>query len=159
MFSDMLRYVLHTEKSGLEHVPLQQELDFTRDYLALEALRLGPRLTVNWQLDDALLAVPVPALCVQPLVENSIKHAFSTRSAPGQLTIKLSQLQKPKRLCLEVADDGPGCAPQALDSGGGLGLKTVSRRLVLQYGEAAALQVNSQPGAGFSVSFVLPLDD
>jgi signal transduction histidine kinase len=158
MFSDMLRYVLHTEKSGVDHVPLQQELDFTRDYLALEALRLGPRLTVDWQLDDTVLGVPVPALCVQPLVENSIKHAFSPRSEPGRLTIKVSRLQNPAQLRVEVADNGPGCTPESLSGGSGLGLKTVSRRLILQYGETAALRTDSQPGAGFAVSFKLPLD-
>ncbi len=160
MFSDMLRYVLDTEKSGQDQVPLQQELAFTRDYLALEALRLGPRLTVNWQVDDNALDMLVPALSLQPLVENSIKHAFNPRSAPGQLSITVA-LQNSgtaaQRLFVEVADDGPGCTAQAWAAGQGLGVKTVSRRLVMHHGEASALAIKTEPGAGFVVSFQLPV--
>jgi signal transduction histidine kinase len=164
MFSDMLRYVLDTEKSGQDQVPLQEELNFTRDYLALEALRLGPRLTVHWQLDDAAMGVLVPALSLQPLVENSIKHAFNPRSAPGQLTVtvrlqRATAAGKPaaERLWVEVADDGPGCTADAWAAGQGLGVKTVSRRLVMHHGPASALAIKTAPGAGFVVSFEMPV--
>jgi signal transduction histidine kinase len=155
MFSDMLRYVLETEKSGVDQVPLQQELDFTRDYLALEALRLGPRLTVDWQVDDAALAVAVPALSLQPLVENSIKHAFNPRSQPGTLHIH-GRLDVAGVLHLRVADDGPGCDPDRWATGQGLGLQTVQRRLQLLHGDAGRLQVQTQPGAGFDVRLTIP---
>jgi signal transduction histidine kinase len=157
IFSDMLRHVLDTEKSGGDEVPLQQELDFTRDYLALEALRLGPRLTVQWQVDDAALGVAVPALTLQPLVENAIKHAFNPRSAPGLLRIGVQHDAAAGQLRLQVADDGPGCAPEAWSAGQGLGLQTVARRLRLQHGGAAGLQVHTAPGAGFDVRVHLPL--
>jgi signal transduction histidine kinase len=154
MFSDMLRYVLDTEKAGAEQVPLQQELDFTRDYLALEALRLGPRLTVDWQVDDDTLGAAVPVLSVQPLVENSIKHAFNPRSAPGTLTIQARR--EAGLVHITVADDGPGCAPKAWTEGQGLGLKTVARRVALQPGTPGALHVDTAPGAGFAVHLTLP---
>jgi LytS/YehU family sensor histidine kinase len=152
MFSDMLRYVLDTEKAGQDHVPLQQELDFTRDYLALEALRLGPRLTVHWQVDEAALHHAVPALSIQPVVENSIRHAFNPRSTPGRLTIAVRL--EGELLRVQVGDDGPGCEPQALQAATGLGLKTVARRLALQHG---SLQVHTQPGAGFRVQMDFPV--
>ena len=154
MFSDMLRYVLETEKSGADQVPLQQELDFTRDYLALEALRLGPRLTVQWQVDEDTLGMTVPVLSVQPLVENSIKHAFNPRSAPGTLTI--TARRSGSAVQISVSDDGPGCAPAAWSAGQGLGLKTVARRVALQPGAPGALRVDTQPGAGFAVHLTLP---
>lgn len=156
MFSDMLRYVLDTEKAGLDQVPLQQELDFTRDYLALEALRLGPRLTVQWQVDDAALAVAVPALSVQPMVENSIKHAFNPRSAPGVLHIHVSLDEAAELLHIDIRDDGPGSTPEALAAAQGLGIKTVARRLLLQHGDRASLRITTQPGAGFCAHFTLP---
>jgi hypothetical protein len=84
-FSDMLRYVLDTEKSGSDRVTLEDELGFVRDYLELESLRLGPRLKIDWQLDDAAAHIALPALSLQPLVENSIKHAFNPHSRPGRL--------------------------------------------------------------------------
>ncbi len=154
MFSDMLRYVLDTEKAGADQVPLQQELDFTRDYLALEALRLGPRLTVHWQVDEDTLTSAVPVLSVQPLVENSIKHAFNPRSAPGSLTVRATR--QGGEVHIAVTDDGPGCEPGAWSQGQGLGLKTVSRRLALQHGAQGHLRVDTQAGAGFSVHLTIP---
>ena len=157
MFSDMLRYVLDTEKADLDEVPLRQELYFTRDYLALEALRLGHRLTVDWQLDDAAMHHPVPALSIQPLVENSIKHAFNPRSMPGRLTVSVRVVEDGRVVAVAITDDGPGCSAEALASAQGLGLKTVTRRLQLQHGEAAKLRIDNQPGHGFSVHFNLPV--
>jgi signal transduction histidine kinase len=154
IFSDLLRHVLSTEKSGSDQVPLAQELDFTRDYLALEALRLGDRLTVRWQLDDNAMACTVPALTVQPLVENSIRHAFDPRVAPGVLSIH-TRLDA-GTLHVEVRDDGPGSAPEATTRGQGLGLKTVARRLALLFGERATMAIDTRPGAGFAVRLTMP---
>jgi signal transduction histidine kinase len=160
MFSDMLRYVLDTEKAGHDDVPLQEELDFTRAYLALEAMRLGQRLNVQWDVDEAATHHAVPALSIQPIVENSIKHAFNPRTAPGHLTVGAKLDMQRRELTVTVADDGPGCAPDVLgglDSNMGLGLKTVTRRLQLQHGANAGLKIDTQPGAGFKVQFTLPL--
>jgi hypothetical protein len=154
MFSDLLRYVLDTEKAGVDEVPLQQELDFTRDYLALEALRLGPRLTVHWQIDEAALGCTVPVLSVQPLVENSVKHAFNPRSAPGSLSITVRLEQG--NLHIAVVDDGPGCDPSSLQGASGLGVKTVQRRLALLHGERGRLTIVTQSGAGFGAHLSLP---
>jgi signal transduction histidine kinase len=156
MFSDMLRYLLDTEKANQDDVPLQQELDFTRDYLALEALRLGPRLTVQWDVDDAALHCAVPALSVQPLVENSIKHAFNPRSAPGVLVISAKLGADRKTLTIDVTDNGPGAANAGANDASGLGLKTVTRRLQLQHGADARLRISTQTGAGYKVQFTIP---
>jgi signal transduction histidine kinase len=158
MFSDMLRYVLETEKSGREQVPLAEELDFTRDYLALEALRLGPRLSVDWQLDDAALGHAVPALSVQPLAENSILHAFNPRVEAGRLTISVRLAADGRRLAIRIADDGPGAEPERWRRGQGLGLRTVERRLALMFGTAARMDVRTAPGEGFAVEIELPVE-
>ncbi len=156
-FSDMLRYVLDTEKSGEDEVLLEQELDFVRDYLALEALRLGHRLSVQWAVDDRALAHPIAALSIQPLVENSIKHAFNPRSAPGRLAISVQIDDSARQLVIEVADDGPGCDPADMRAGGGLGIVTVSRRLALQHPGLAELRITTAPGEGFRARLSLPV--
>ncbi len=156
-FSDMLRYVLDTEKSGEDEVLLEQELDFVRDYLALEALRLGHRLSVQWAIEERALAQPIAALSIQPLVENSIKHAFNPRSAPGQLAISAQIDDAAGQLVIEVADDGPGCNRADMRASGGLGIVTVSRRLALQHPGRAALNIVTAPGEGFRARLVLPL--
>jgi hypothetical protein len=154
-FSDMLRYVLDTERTGNDRVTLDAELDFVRDYLELEGLRLGPRLRVEWDLDPDAGDHLLPALTLQPLVENSIKHAFNPHSRPGLLRIASRRMES-GMLSLTVHDDGPGAAPGAIASSGGLGLRTIGRRLELDYPERARLAIDTQPGAGFTVTVTLP---
>jgi hypothetical protein len=107
-FSDMLRYVLDTEKDGRARVTLKEEFSFVRDYLDLEALRLGPRLHVDWELDDAASGLDLPPLSLQPLVENSIKHAFNPYSRPGRLLIHTQIAPSAQVLTITVRDNGPG---------------------------------------------------
>ena len=156
-FSEMLRYLLDTERSGDDQVLLRDELDFTRQYLALESIRLGERLRVVWLVDETLLSRSVPALSVQPLVENSIKHAFNPRSEPGLLRVTVSG--DGDALVISVADDGPGLqlpAGGGLPESSGIGLRTVARRLALRWGEQARFEVSSRPGAGFRVDMRMP---
>ncbi len=156
-FSDMLRYILDTEKSGNDHVTLDDELQFVRDYLDLESLRLGARLQVIWDIDPRTTGITLPALSIQPLVENSIKHAFNPRSQPGKLTIRSHLNEVERKLEIVISDDGPGTDSQAIENANGMGIKTVERRLKLAYGEAADFQINTAPGQGFSIKFSIPL--
>lgn len=155
-FSDMLRYVLDTERGGSDRVTLAAELDFVRDYLELEGLRLGERLHVEWDLDEDAGDHPLPALSLQPLVENSIKHAFNPHSRPGILQIRTRRDAASGNLTMTVRDSGPGADPAAIAASPGLGLRTVERRLQLDYGSRASLRVQSAPGEGFSVSITIP---
>ncbi len=155
-FSDMLRYVLETEKSGVDMVRLEDELQFVRDYLDLEALRLGNRLSIDWQIDDNAKSHLVPALSVQPLVENSIKHAFNPRVQQGLLTISVKLDPVLQQLAIVVSDDGPGCELAAVSQSTGLGVRTVERRLKLEYREHAMFNIVTAPSAGFRVQMVIP---
>jgi LytS/YehU family sensor histidine kinase len=157
-FSDMLRYVLDTEKSGSDRVTLEDELRFVRDYLELEGLRLGARLKVEWELDDVASGLPLPALSLQPLVENSIKHAFNPHSRPGLLRIRTRVDGEAGLLAMTVGDDGPGAEPAAVAQSNGLGLRTVARRLQLEYGARGALDIETAPGSGFVVTMSIPLE-
>jgi hypothetical protein len=157
-FSDMLRYVLDTEKSGSDRVTLEDELRFVRDYLELESLRLGSRLKVEWELDDDAAGLPLPALSLQPLVENSIKHAFNPHSRPGLLRIRTRVDDAARLLTMTVGDDGPGADLAAIKQSTGLGIRTVERRLQLEYGSRGALQIETAPGSGFVVTMSIPLE-
>lgn len=155
-FSNMLRYVLDTERAGHDRVTLDAELDFVRDYLELESLRLGQRLRVEWDLDPDAGDHLLPALTLQPLVENSIKHAFNPRSRPGLLRIESRRDPHSGQLSVTVRDDGPGAAPETVAASPGLGIRTIARRLALAYPAHAALAIDSRPGAGFAVTATLP---
>jgi len=156
-FSDMLRYVLDAEKNG-DRVTLEDELGFVRDYLELESLRLGARLTVDWELDDAACHIALPALSLQPLVENSIKHAFNPHSRPGRLQIRTRLDNEAGLLAMTVGDDGPGADPAVVRGSNGLGIRTVERRLQLEYGPRGALAIQTAPGSGFVVTMSIPLE-
>jgi LytS/YehU family sensor histidine kinase len=156
-FSDMLRSVLDTEKSGSDRVTLDEELDFVRNYLALEALRLGERLSVDWDIDEHAAGHSLPALTLQPLVENSIKHAFNPRSRPGRLLIRTRLDSARGQLQMTVRDDGPGAEAASVRQSNGLGIRTVERRLRLGYGQLAGFEIRTAPGAGFDVSLSIPL--
>jgi sensor histidine kinase YesM len=157
-FSDMLRYVLDTEKSGSDRVTLEDELRFVRDYLELESLRLGSRLKIEWELDDDAAHIALPALSLQPLVENSIKHAFNPHSRPGLLRIRTRVDDAARLLTMTVGDDGPGADLAAVKESNGLGIRTVERRLQLEYGSRGALQIETAPGSGFVVTMSIPLE-
>ncbi len=156
-FSDMLRYILDTEKSGQDKVSLDEELSFIRDYLDLEALRLGPRLQVQWHIDADCLGASIPALCLQPLVENSIKYTFNPRSQPGVLSLSASCQKYPGQLWLAVSDDGPGFDQAQMQASKGMGLATIRRRLQLEYGELAQFTVHSAASQGTQIELRLPL--
>ena len=155
-FSDMLRYVLETEKSGVDMVRLEDELQFVRDYLDLEQLRLGNRLRVDWHIDDNAKSHLVPALSVQPLVENSVKHAFNPRVQKGVLTISAKVNAQSNQLLIGVSDDGPGCDLAAVGQSKGLGVRTVERRLKLEYRDRATFDIATAPRAGFRVQMMIP---
>jgi signal transduction histidine kinase len=156
-FARMMRYVLDTQRGAAERVPLRDEVEFVRDYLALEALRLGPRLQVRWLIDDAVLDSPVPPLTLQPLVENSIVHGISPQVAGGTVTIEARRAWE-RSLVLVVADDGAGTGASD-HKGSGVALSALRRRFELDYGGLARFDVTSAPGTGFRVEIFIPEQD
>lgn len=144
---DLLRYVLDAE----EQVPFTQEWHFTKDYLAFEQLRLGDRLRIDAQIDEAAHSVLVPPLILQPLVENAVRHGIADRPDGG--CIKVRARVADTRLLLDVADDGRG---DGGTNGAGLGMESVRRRLAALYGDAATVDINTVT-TGYSVTIGLPI--
>src|SRR5574343_266624 len=159
-FASMLRYVLDTKRGAEDRVMLSDEIDFLRDYLALEALRLGARLRLDWQLEERVMADELPPLTLQPLVENAIQHAVAPRKAGGCVSVTARRNALNHGLDLAVADDGPGCEPEALDpqpgQRRGVGLAALRKRFALDYEGRARLRIHTAPGAGFRVDLFIP---
>ena len=162
-FSRMLRYLLDANRGAADRVPLHEELDFVRDYLELEALRLGPRLRVDWDLDPDSADDRLPPLTLQPLVENAIAHGIAPRAQPGTVQIACRREPQADALRIRVADDGAGCVwpppPAGPGQRTGVGLSALRRRFELDYDGRARLDVRSAPGAGFSVEILIPQTD
>jgi len=154
-FSRLMRHVLDSKRNNEERVSLAEELDFVRDYLALETLRLGERLRVDWQVEEAAQEEAVPPLTLQPLVENAIQHGIAPQVGGG--TLSLQARCEGDWLLLRVADDGAGCLwPPAPTARQGLGLGTLQRRFALDFDGQASLQVHTAPGQGFAVELRIP---
>jgi signal transduction histidine kinase len=151
---DLLHYVLGTQEGDGEEVSLAADWRFVGDYLEIEALRLGDRLSLTTDLDPAAAPCRVPAFCLQPLVENAVRHAIAPRATGGRLTVRARR--EDGWLKLEVEDDGPGADAETLEAEEGRGLRLVRRRLEALYGERAALAVRTRPGEGFLAAVRLP---
>lgn len=158
-FAGMLRYVLSIKRDAAERVALEDELDFVRNYLALESLRLGPRLRIDWSLDPATLRDEIPPLSLQPLVENAIRHGVAPQVQGGRVAIR-SQRDAAGALHLSVQDDGAGCDPKSLAPEGGarrgIGLAALQRRFALDFGGRARMTVTTAPSSGFRVDLWIP---
>jgi hypothetical protein len=150
-----LRATLAASRSGSH--PLADEFARVDDYLALMAVRMGPRLTVRIDLPDALREWPVPALLLQPLVENSIRHALEPKVEGGR--VEVSARREGNELVLGVRDTGVGLAASGAGDGSRFGLRQVRERLATLYGERASLTLQDAPGdeGGALATVRLPL--
>ena len=154
--ANILRALLKDHDS---YVPLSEELKFTDDYLDIEVVRFGAeKLRVAKEIDPRTLAVLVPSILLQPLIENSIKHGLEPRINGGTVTLR-SRLEG-DRVRIEVADDGVGMGNRP-DSGlsrqgAGIGMRNVRERLDVLYGKQARFTVTSNPGRGTLVSIEIP---
>ena len=152
-FGEMLRYVLDLNRTKQEDVLLPDEIEFVRNFLALEQLRLGDRLRVVEEISPDTLDCVIPSLTLQPLVENAVKYAVAPRVEGGRITI--SAYLENASLVLQVSDDGPGVSESAA-SGSGVGLRAVRQRLETRYPGENAFEIKAAPGSGFTVRLSLP---
>ncbi len=123
-------------------VPLDEEVVTCQQYLAIEQLRLGDRLQVKWDTDrmqgDALL----PALLLQPLVENAVHHGIEPRTEPGEITIIVSQ--PGERVRVEILN--PAEEQQPVRPGNQMALSNIRERLLLLYDMEAELKTSEENG-------------
>lgn len=151
---DLLRHSIET-KDRLD-IPLSEELATLDHYLAIQRIRFGDRLRFILDIAPHAQHAIVPALILQPLVENAIRHGLSRRSSGGSVWLTARLL--PTGLLLSVEDDGDGLPPHwRLDTGQGVGLSLTQQRLAASYGATASLTVQPRPSGGASVQIHLPV--
>jgi two-component system sensor histidine kinase AlgZ len=158
--ADLFRVLLREERRV---VLLQEEIDLCRRYLAIETLRLGERLQVEWRIDPTLNRVAIPPLILQPLVENAVHHGIEPNAEPGLILITVAR--KGREVEIEIVnprDDGNTKPPGR--TGNHMALDNVRERLLLHYDVEARLEAGPSPGAGpgtgeYRVKITLPARD
>ena len=168
----LVRYTLAAARR--ERVLLREELDFVRDYLALEQERMGDRLRVELDADPGALDVMVPPMLVQPLVENAVRHGLAPAVEGGTVRVEARRIGDAVHVLVRDDGVGPGRPVSALagdqpdgDRGvgvgtsAGVGLSNTDARLRALFGDGLALDVpgsgDGQP-RGFEARFSVPVD-
>ena len=139
-------------------VELHREINTTKLYLEIEQVRFGDRLQIELCVAENANQALVPILILQPLVENSIKHAVANREHGGRITIKASRFADD--LHLEVIDDGPGIPLEQRQQPvfGGVGLANTQERLLQLYGNKHACTFKQAIPRGLKVEIRLPFE-
>lgn len=158
-FSHLLRRKFQFDNLNMLS-PIEEEIALVKDYLLIEKERFQDRLHVIWEIDNDLNVV-LPALTIQPLVENAIHHGLMKRIEGGKLLVRV--VKKGAYIEIVVEDDGVGMeeafVKERLEKGkhaqSGIGLVNTNLRLKRHYGQG--LQINSAPGVGTTVSFRVPV--
>ncbi len=157
-FADFTRYSFR--RHG-DFTTLAEELRSIDRYLLLERARFGDRLQVTVQVAPEVLPVTVPFLCLQPLVENAVRHGLEGKPGPGRVTITAAD--HGNEALISVEDDGLGSDPEAIrrtlagePEGDSVGLGNVDERLRQVYGDDYGLVVETALGAGTKVSLRVP---
>ncbi|MRG86944.1 sensor histidine kinase [Salinibacillus xinjiangensis] len=147
-----------------ELTSLQQELTHVKAYLEIEQARFVDRLHIDYDVDEGVLFKKLPPLTLQPIVENAIKHGFKDKEQ--DCIIKISIIDADSKIQISVEDNGKGIRSEQIEKigvkqldsekGTGLGLYNVNQRLILKFGKASSLHVESEPLKGTQISFFIP---
>ncbi|THF73795.1 cache domain-containing sensor histidine kinase [Cohnella fermenti] len=149
-------------------VRLEEEMEFVRSYIDIQKARFHDKISEQLGVDESLLALKVPKLIVQPIVENAIKHGIENKKGKGVIAISVKEEGDTVRIV--IRDDGIGIdggrlerIRQALSQTGSerkerraIGLQNVHDRIALHYGEGYGLTVDSAEGEGTTVTLSLP---
>lgn len=153
MLGHLIQYLRHSlPRTDEAQSTLGEELERALAYLEILKIRMGPRLTLQVDVPDALRRTPLPPMMLQTLVENAIKHGLEPKTAGG--TVWIRARRSDDTVSITVADDGDGFS--AKTSGTGIGLKNVRERLHLIYGSTASLAVVANFPAGVAATVSVP---
>ncbi|MFH8414136.1 sensor histidine kinase [Streptomyces collinus] len=161
-FADFTRYSFR--RHG-DFTTLAEELHAIDHYLALVRARFGDRLSVTLQIAPEVLPVTLPFLCLQPLVENAVKHGLEGKAvSSGKCHIQITAQDAGAEALVVIEDDGAGMDPGLLrrilareaSPSGGIGLSNVDDRLRQVYGDDHGLVIETAAGAGMKITVRLP---
>ena len=153
MLANIFRYVLTSTNDPF--ITLGDEIYFMENYLAIEQMRFGDRLSIELAVQPSTRGLRVPPLLLQPLIENAIRHGLAPQISGG--LIRLSAWCTGATLEIVVEDTGVGLRQAGQDCGTTrVGLANIRKRLECHYGKAASLHLSERKGGGVRASISLP---
>ncbi len=151
MLADLSTLLRSSFRDSERHeVPLSAELELIEKYVRIQRVRFGERLSLEIEAPQEVRTACVPALSLQPLIENSVVHAVEQCTRP--CTIRVTARRDGERLRIEVVDDGPGGTAEAAP---GIGLVNTRERLSRMYGDLGTMEILTSPDGGFRVRVAL----
>jgi len=163
--SSFLRHTLMIEASG--KVTLAQEIETLKLYLGIERMRFEDRLRTEFTIEPNAAKARLPAMLLQPLIENAIKYAVSPQEEGARISLTAKIVGK--RLRVKVSDTGPGAQSdhkilpdaltgEALTVSTGVGLANIRDRLAQAYGDDHLFEIHAPQTGGFEVTIELPFE-
>lgn len=136
-------------------IPLTRELELCRDYLAMEQLRLGDRLRVDWHLEELPENTMIPALLLQPLLENAVFHGIEPRPDGGDIEIQVGR--SGPMLAIRITNPLPSTPNNGARQTNRMALDNVRHRLQAHFGPAARLSDQKEEGR-FTLVISYPME-
>lgn len=143
---------------------LEDEINHIKSYLSIEQIRFEDRINVSYYIDDSCLKNKLPALTLQPIVENAVKHGFKGKI--NNCSLHITARNDDDNVSLYIEDNGSGVNEERLKKlassvdrsmdGNGIALYNINKRLGMTFGNDYGLQFKSQPDAGMTVHFKIP---
>jgi two-component system, LytTR family, sensor kinase len=155
--ADLLRRTL--ESPDTHQVSLKEEIAVTKEYLALEKVRFGPRLMVTFEIDPETQEAQVPRFLLQPLVENAIRHGIAKRPDGGNIVLHSELAGGRLRVRIEndeAEDDEPVLRRNTATPHRGVGLTNTRARLQQMYGHEATLETHATTRGTYEVRISMP---
>jgi two-component system sensor histidine kinase YesM len=147
---------------------MEKEIEFTRNYISIMNYRFGGSIEFTFDIQMETAGFETPRFILQPLVENAITHGLTENKA-GRISIKVAE--EDQDICLTVEDNGVGVDPESLaliresiakdetdlhHSSQNIGLRNVSRRILLHFGKESRMEIESETGRGTSITIHIP---
>ena len=155
LLGNLLRTTLDDARP--ERVSVRQELEFIEQYLEIQRLRFSGRLTTNYDISPEVGGAAVPAMILQPIVENAVKYGVLEHEGVGSVSMRA--WRDNGKLVLQVTDTGPGFSADSPDSfRKGIGLRSVEARLEHLYGSAHGIAYGTSETGG-SVTISIPFSE
>ena len=151
--SDIYRKILQYPEDQL--IPFSEEVQLLNEYLEIEKIRMGERLSYSVDVDPTLVDCRIPPLLIEPVVENAIIHGISPKTEGGRVNVSVNKSEN--KMNIRVVDDGMGM--KKAGHNWGFGLSSVKERLEILYNERAFFEIIELSGGGVEVRMEIPCED